>query len=1009
MHKDTFSQKLHAKFDTIETRYRPDVRWWLAEGMHTDETLRKNIRQLHELGFGAAEFLAMPEPGADSSLYGWGSQEWTDDTRLIIREATRLGMGFSLTSGAHWASANLPDTYVWQGQPYNPDSKAAAKELDYATVLVSGGQRFDGQLPLCPPTKSVAGDFHGAKMTCTRYDFQGVVAAKLLEKRENCGQDFGYAEGQGTGKLCLDSLTDLSGFVTEKDGKYYLDWIAPEGEWALFIYWMHGTCQIAGPSVSTNYTINYMDKYGVEALIDYWEAEILTDELRQTIRQNGRGEIYMDSLELPTYGAGGLYWGYDLKEEFTRRKGYDITRYLPVICSDIARVESSKPNLFDYTVPENQLDTAEKVRTDYYDVISKLYCENVLAPLQKWLHSLGMTLRAEPAYGTHFEISTPARYVDGIETESFAQVADGDLYRGMLGSANVYGRVFSSETGAVRGFNYFYNMDTWTQLCYLQFALGVNRTVFHGYSAIEGSEADTYWPGHEGMYPRFAGRFGGRQPSAPHYRDWTDMLGRCQKMLRQGRPQRDIAILRTDYRYVNYGQPMGYNTFESNFFMHDMPYFWKDLSLQRAGYTYDFFSPQLLLDEDVIRYDAAALLPEGPAYRALIVYQEQLEPTAAEKLLQIAEAGLPVLFVNNAVETRVHNAPDLIHGKAAGKSPFLGCPDGTVAALTERIKQLPNVYELDSQAEVLPLLQKLGIQPRAGYAEPNSRIMTCSRRDGDTFYTFAYCYKFKLEQGQPACRFTLRLEGEGAPYLIDQWSGKVTALGAYRHENGFTCVDMSLIPGQAALIALDLRAKDAVHVDSADKMVVRKEGKLYRRVTEAPAVLEKFHITVEDWNEGDKVVLTEEKFGHVTTEVYFETKKTRMSFPDSPLVPWKDLPGQDMEKVSGLGTYEAAFIWQGGNAMLELENAGGGTVQIWVNDRKAAGVDTRTLTLDISDLVRQGENTLKIQVSSTLYNRMLARGYQQRKSRWDLSGGQVQAYGLTGKVRIIPYRDEPVE
>ena len=62
MHKDTFSQKLHAKFDTIETRYRPDVRWWLAEGMHTDETLRKNVRQLHELGFGAAEFLAMPEP-----------------------------------------------------------------------------------------------------------------------------------------------------------------------------------------------------------------------------------------------------------------------------------------------------------------------------------------------------------------------------------------------------------------------------------------------------------------------------------------------------------------------------------------------------------------------------------------------------------------------------------------------------------------------------------------------------------------------------------------------------------------------------------------------------------------------------------------------------------------------------------------------------------------------------------------------------------------------------------
>ena len=58
----------------------------------------------------------------------------------IIREATRLGLGFSLTSGAHWATANLPDTYTWDGEKYTPDCKAAAKELDYATVLLKSGE-----------------------------------------------------------------------------------------------------------------------------------------------------------------------------------------------------------------------------------------------------------------------------------------------------------------------------------------------------------------------------------------------------------------------------------------------------------------------------------------------------------------------------------------------------------------------------------------------------------------------------------------------------------------------------------------------------------------------------------------------------------------------------------------------------------------------------------------------------------------------------------------------------
>ena len=98
---DAFAHRLHEMYDQIEMRYRPDVRWWLAEGLNTDETLKKNIGELCYFGFGAAEFLAMPEPGADSAIYGWGSDEWTADTRLIIEEATRRGMGFSITSGTH--------------------------------------------------------------------------------------------------------------------------------------------------------------------------------------------------------------------------------------------------------------------------------------------------------------------------------------------------------------------------------------------------------------------------------------------------------------------------------------------------------------------------------------------------------------------------------------------------------------------------------------------------------------------------------------------------------------------------------------------------------------------------------------------------------------------------------------------------------------------------------------------------------------------------------------------
>ena len=1047
--------ELQNTFAKIETPFRPDVRWWLAEGLNTDPTLKKNIQDIADLGFGAAEFLAMPEPGADSSIYGWGSDEWTADTQLIIREATRLGLGFSLTSGAHWATANLPDTYVWDGEQYTPDCKAAAKELDYATVLLGAGEAFSGKLPLCKKIelklRPGQSDAHGGKTDFKRFDFQGVVAAKVLKKRENCGQDFYYAEGEGTGVLDPDSLMNLTDLVRAADGGYTLDWTAPvDGDYALFVYWMHGTGQIASPSVSTNYTINYMDPYGIQALIAYWEEIVLPGEMREILQQNGRGEIYMDSLEMQTFGAGGLLWGYTLKEEFMRRKGYDVTKFLPLICGDAARVQSRKVRDYDYTVPEGTpASFLEKVRTDYFSVISDLYVENTLKPLDEWLHTLGMKLRAEVSYGANFEISTPAKYVDGIETETFAQTADVDLYRGMLGAANFYNRPFSSETGAVGGHNYYYNMDTWTQVCYLQFVMGVVRTVFHGYSGIEGSEQDTFWPGHEGMYAFFSERFGARQPAGKHYPDWTAMLGRCQKMLRQGAPRRDIAILRTDYQFVNYGKPRGYDTFECNYMMHDMAYFWQDLNLQEAGYTYDYFSPLLLLDDAQLAYDGKALLPDGPAYQALILYQQQLELPCAEKLLEIAKSGLPILFVNNTVETISHDGRgDIAHGTAASESHSLSESDEKVRALVAEMKALDNVIEIDGTAAALEALASLNVLPRTQFAAPNRRVLTCSRWDAEKkiFYTFAYCYKFKVEEGEAPCDFELQLAGEGQPYRIDEWSGKVTQLGAYRHEEGRTCLRLSLVPGEAALIALDLSAdlpEQLPHALPCAETIVRQDGALCLKAERSgdyeialyggktakasadlpPAVnLDCWDITVEDWNEGEKVVNLEEKFGHTTREVWFKTKKTPLSFPNSPLLAWKDLPASaeqlaqlagkapKMADVSGLGSYKTSFVlpetWKGLGATLKIGSAGGGTVQVCVNGRKAGSVHTRTLALDISKFVQPGENTIEIEVSSTLTNRMKQRGYGEKGgwNRFDPDFPAVQSYGLQDYVRIEPYK-----
>jgi hypothetical protein len=100
--------------------FRPELRWWLAEGLHTDETLRYEIDTAHRLGFGGMEFLAMDESDIDHARYGWGAEEWVHDSQIVVEETTKRNMSVSFTSGTNWSNANLrPSTPTTRQPPGN--------------------------------------------------------------------------------------------------------------------------------------------------------------------------------------------------------------------------------------------------------------------------------------------------------------------------------------------------------------------------------------------------------------------------------------------------------------------------------------------------------------------------------------------------------------------------------------------------------------------------------------------------------------------------------------------------------------------------------------------------------------------------------------------------------------------------------------------------------------------------------------------------------------------------
>lgn len=918
-----------------EKEYRPDVRWWLAEGMHTDETLRNEMQMLDEMGMGAIEFLAMEEPGADSKLYGWGAEEWVHDTHTLVEETTRRGMGVSMTSGTNWSNANLISI--------TPDDKAAAKELDYVEEVLEPGQTRSGALPKCViKTQNVYAQ-----------ELIAVVAAKVVGEKDDSA-----LPGKSVKKPVLSKETIV---LTDKVADGALEWTAPQdGTYRLFVFWLHGTGQTASPSCAVSYTINYIDHYGIDAFIDYWDRVVLTGELRENLEKNGRGMMYMDSLELSTFGAGGQFWGYHFNEEFQKRRGYAVEPYLPFA----VKKSGMMPLVHDYHYLCEDAAFVKKFHNDLYQTMTDLYMENMLKPMQEWLHGHGMQLRAEISYGLPFEISQPGKYVDGIETESLEFASQIESFRGLAGAAHIYNRIYSSETGATL-LNYMMPLDFYNQIIFTQFAAGVTRTVFHGYSSICGSESSTYWPGHEGMWPIFSERFGSRQPAYRHYPEWTAMIARYQKLLREGKPRMDLGMLRLDYYFNNqiFGGSNERELYGHQMMRGDEGMYWKDMGLQHAGYTWEYFAPQILL-EDFTATDGEELYPEGPGYQALVIYQEYMPLEAAKKLLELAKKGQRMVFVNGVTEQIRPMGISATYEKAASKTPFVMESEEELAGVIAEIKTLANVRETDVQAETIRLLKELGVEPRAAFAEENRNILTCMRQTQEG--TNLFVYNMLYEQTEPV-EVTLLVKGGGRPYEADCWTGEIRELSGEETE-GRTRVSLSLNPGEATMLVFE--RKEEARVLPQEREDIEEIG------------LPKWRLCVEDWNEGEKKEILEDRgLGIVTKEVYYETKKTVIDAGEVEPIPWKEIPAVG-PKVSGVGYYDTVVrlpeSWsKEWGAELCVGSTNGSSAAVYVNGKKAGAYNINRRRVEIGELLHGGENEIRVEVSSTLNNRLLARGYYE--------------------------------
>ena len=1002
----SFKEMLESNYTDPDRVYSSDVRWWLGEASNTDEVLLDEIQALYDGGFRGVELCMQSDEAADDATYAYGSEMWAHKWNLVMNKLLDLGMGVYLTSGTNWATSNVPASSI------DPASQEALQVLAISDVekpmTVKAGETYSGavQLPATPQENTELNTVYAYKVGKTddgtdRTTIEYGSAVKLWDRRDETHEDF----------------------VTQgSDAKdYTVTWTAPEGdgEYQIIATWSQGAYNSYAPGVEPCYTTNYFDERGVEALKKFWEEHYLSDpELVEKIKK-GDVQLFMDSLEL-TYGDGFTWWCEDAVEKFQEIKGYDPMPYIIMVSGIGSGFEFSlntyydmngvndfifgEQNMATYMLSSSDeydnLTLREQIVNDWQDVMTQLYEERMLQPLKEWLNSFGIKTRAQISYGKAVEITEPSAYVDYPEAENLNQYNQADILRLHTAGAKLQNKVLSTETGGNES-SYSQSFQRLLDEIYSQYAVGFQRVVWHIWTSEYGY-GNSEWPGYVSGSGDFY-RWGNREPSYANYDEFNAHIGRIQKLMQTGKSRTDIGFIHNSWTQGmrTYAEDGSYSQKSKNWQYAHEGVEYRSTELQDHGYTYDYVSPDLLTidrsdDSDYVampgevtkvEYNAETGTLEGAGYKALVIYQDWMDPDGAETILELAKQGMPVVILENAAQISTFTSDVSSKGNKLSDimDEMKGLENVRVAAVNDEKINYRKAETGAYDDDVYEKLLELGVTPYAGFEEENHQILTQTREDEEgNRYLYAYNYcpndyhqysskeEVKTEDHGLNCTKEMKIEGQYIPYMIDSYSGEVTELADYSYEDGNTVFTIDLDYGNIALYAFeaaDQEKDNTIKTTTAESSYMSDNGPVIR-VTEAGTYETELNngnnvsseveevaaasditgwtLDVTSWTAGDQVLSSVEKIGDVTTENKLtETRKTEIpGIKLDTLTTWDNIPEVGKE-VSGTGVYTAEFEWdstKADGAYIDFGDTLDQSMTVEINGVKVNGTESQNPT-----------------------------------------------------------------
>ncbi len=716
---------------------RPWVYWFWLSGNITSNGITADLEAMKRVGIGGV-LIMETDQGAPVGPADFMGAQWRGLFQHVAAEARRLGLEVNMNNDAGWNGSGGP----W----IKPEQ--SMQKIVWSETNLAGPKQFDGTLK--QPEK-VAGFYQDITVLA----FPAVGAHRIAGMRQKALFETGFVNVPAGESLPAEMLIDRSRLIDltsrmGKDGR--LQWDVPEGQWTVLRlgHTSTGVENAPAPKTGRGLECDKLSKEGIEANF----AGMMTKLVGDTSIKGGPANAGLVATHIDSWENGAQNWTAKMREEFHKRRGYDLLPFLPVITGRV--VENA--------------EVSERFLWDLRQTISDLVVENYAAHMRDLAHAAGLRFTVE-AYGAPCDSIPYGGASDEPMGEFWTPSGAMETCRGMASAGHVYGKRIIGAESFTSG-----DQEKWREhpatlkgLGDTAFCEGINRFVFHRYALQPWAE------------DRRPGMMMG--PWGQHYErtetwweqsgEWHRYLARCQFLLRQGLFVADICYLQPE-------RPP--QSFEAH---------------PRRGYDYDECDANVVLNRMSVK-NGLITLPDGMSYRLLVLPETgQMTPPLLRKIKELAHAGATIVGTPPQKSPSLSGYPECDQEIRALAGQIWGASDAKQTG--ERRFGAGRVFR---QGEPEKILADMGIAPDFTSTEPlryNHR-----RMDGADIYFVA-----NRTPRSVSTTAAFRVAGK-VPELWWPDTGKLEQAAAFQESNGRTSVGLALGPSGSVFVVFRKPLANAV-------------------------------------------------------------------------------------------------------------------------------------------------------------------------------------------------------